>query len=1858
METRSGTKLTSPNLSLTSTNTTALEEREKEINFQDTPTKESKNSSTKAELDHQTFIEKEDKSDEKPDNEETTMEDFENQPMEKRLEKDLMEDDKASQNSEDSEDSDEKSREEFKNFLKDSVNELVNKNNSILLDEVQKIGNSFKEIQKSYNLLNKEFQQVKTKGDTTSNVQTPWTPITLKNSPWTATKIAPSMKSLTPLQTKKVKTTTIECLKEGEMENWDEIQAEIWMLELLTNIPTKMTNETQKIFHDNSINGEFLWNMTKEDLKELKLPPKATILIRQEIETIKGTSHLPKNLKCPLTLNMSYDSIIFSLQKYTEWISWNAIPNSKWKELLLENLSSDYRNGEIISFINEKCADDDWPTARVKIIQNSHKSFSEMDWMLLLLNVSNSQQRRSLKKYTEDFKKVYDAIQPLLPTFHPSIIAEFKKGLNSQQKDVIDRVKKDSEFKSMKEMFDIVPLLFPNTYKEIPKESYSQRPFEGKRKLDDAKEQRKQFGGGNDHKKRKFNEFSGPPRKEQNPKAFCPNCEKIVRHIPKDCWKLPENKHKIPFKVQEKFSRPARETAALKKMEFKKQRKQRKEDKNKPSSSEYLCAVMIENKPFLGLVDSGASHCFISQSCFKKLRLEYTNANLSGTEVHLGNNQIIDCMSTEIEMKNQFGNTENIAALVLPDTGNNEDETDTIILGRNCFQFLNIQIKIPFLLNDLSNLDHEILGKETPFNPEFIDEEEKEILLKALKKKLVENELTKGKFCNLKMCKEFRIPIDQSKARYQRQYRIPDALYRVITDQIKEWLEEGVIEISKSNSDHTNPLVCAPKPQGKWRICIDFRFLNSFLTAGETAYIPLIDEIFAVCSKSKIFSIIDLTGAYNKIKIHEEDRWCTQFLWNNTMYQHVGNPFGIKYLPSMFSKVMKEILKNIPNCLNYIDDIIIFSENTTEHAIHVQQVLDALTKANMTIKPSKCHFGLKSIKLLGHIISHNKLSIDQEKLAKLDNWPKPDTGKKVEKWIGFVNYFRRYFQCEPLLRPFTEVKNQKRFKWTEEMETCWNQTMKILQNTNVLHNPDPNTEIKMAIDASCLGLGAITFQDVQILKIDEQILKLPEDKRRKRIDELIYESTRCDVAHTPMEFCGMDGNGINSRVLNYSTNDQRKKLDTKVLPCESVVANDSPVWLDGEQSMIDDTLTPEPFAKRVCLDHESNKPASRKMGIDKESIQDYIPPLMEMKVLNEIQEKDIHDFNTNFSLGFKVCAGEYFRVNNVVYQRRVLSFQSRSLREHERRFGITKLEGLALVYGLKSNDHLIYGRRIHVYTDHQALISMFNLNNQLQNVTLNKWLETLGRYNFTINYLKGSENIIPDILSRKFNHEEIIEERTKEEMKRKTFKKLEGFNDFQISNAINEFTEFKKMYAEIPDTSNLKLLQDEKEQQRLLKKHHYAGHFGSRNIVRSIQSEEGLTWPGIHQQAVKIAQTCERCAQYQIKNRGYHPLRSMDAKAPFDVLYMDTAHMKSISGENSYNHTLILVDCCTKYVALEPLETKDAQDVANTLVQVFNRLGWPKVIITDGGTEFQAEVREMLQEAAVDFRVTAPYHHRSNGTAEINVKIFSTMLKKCLEEEERDHWDKYLSFIQFFMNNRIMELTQSSPFSLMFGRASNTFTDYRNAEIKLEDIKEIQKRWKTISEIVYPNINERVKSMKKVVEKKFIKQKFITDYNIGDMVMYLKPSYIEGKHPKWEPVYEGPVILFEKDKLGNFSGECLETGNITRKLAISHLKKFSEPKFILEKKPLESKIGSFRYLISYDEMELWVDEESTPTHLIRQFKEVSKLREAEKLSSNLLLQGKSLKKKLLQEQILKLQLISKSKINKLEEEMKQLEMEE
>ncbi|KAG1167020.1 hypothetical protein G6F70_009606 [Rhizopus microsporus] len=107
---------------------------------------------------------------------------------------------------------------------------------------------------------------------------------------------------------------------------------------------------------------------------------------------------------------------------------------------------------------------------------------------------------------------------------------------------------------------------------------------------------------------------------------------------------------------------------------------------------------------------------------------------------------------------------------------------------------------------------------------------------------------------------------------------------------------------------------------------------------------------------------------------------------------------------------MKLILNDLPNVHVYVDDIVIgTSGNSMEaHYEAVSAVIDRLTQHNMILNPQKCHFGKRSVHLLGFCISAKGKSLDPRKLTNIAEWPRPTTGKQMMQWLGTVNYFRSH----------------------------------------------------------------------------------------------------------------------------------------------------------------------------------------------------------------------------------------------------------------------------------------------------------------------------------------------------------------------------------------------------------------------------------------------------------------------------------------------------------------------------------------------------------------------------------------------------------------------------------------------------------------------------------------------------------------------------------------------------------------------------------------------------------------------------------------------------------------------------------
>ena len=132
----------------------------------------------------------------------------------------------------------------------------------------------------------------------------------------------------------------------------------------------------------------------------------------------------------------------------------------------------------------------------------------------------------------------------------------------------------------------------------------------------------------------------------------------------------------------------------------------------------------------------------------------------------------------------------------------------------------------------------------------------------------------------------------------------------------------------------------------------------------------------------------------------------------------------------------------------YIDDLFIASRTLEEHIEHLSTVLRRLGDNNLWTSAGKCHLGYTKIRVLGHIISANIIEVDPRKFPQLDSFQLPNkTGKTVESFLGFCNYFRNHIPSFARIAfPLESVRKLRRF---EQCEACQFYTIKRVVGTTL-----------------------------------------------------------------------------------------------------------------------------------------------------------------------------------------------------------------------------------------------------------------------------------------------------------------------------------------------------------------------------------------------------------------------------------------------------------------------------------------------------------------------------------------------------------------------------------------------------------------------------------------------------------------------------------------------------------------------------------------------------------------------------------------------------------------------------------------
>lgn len=97
-------------------------------------------------------------------------------------------------------------------------------------------------------------------------------------------------------------------------------------------------------------------------------------------------------------------------------------------------------------------------------------------------------------------------------------------------------------------------------------------------------------------------------------------------------------------------------------------------------------------------------------------------------------------------------------------------------------------------------------------------------------------------------------------------------------------------------------------------------------------------------------------------------------------------PFGYTNAPATFQHFMNDIFRDMADLfvIVYLDDILVFSLDTSEHEGHVRMVLEWLWKHNLHAKLDKYTFYTDTIEYLIFIVSPQGVAMDPEKYRAIE----------------------------------------------------------------------------------------------------------------------------------------------------------------------------------------------------------------------------------------------------------------------------------------------------------------------------------------------------------------------------------------------------------------------------------------------------------------------------------------------------------------------------------------------------------------------------------------------------------------------------------------------------------------------------------------------------------------------------------------------------------------------------------------------------------------------------------------------------------------------------------------------------------
>ncbi|GJZ10737.1 reverse transcriptase domain-containing protein [Tanacetum coccineum] len=282
----------------------------------------------------------------------------------------------------------------------------------------------------------------------------------------------------------------------------------------------------------------------------------------------------------------------------------------------------------------------------------------------------------------------------------------------------------------------------------------------------------------------------------------------------------------------------------------------------------------------------------------------------------------------------------------------------------------------------------------------------------------------------------------------------------------------------------SNP-VLVKKGDGTWRMCIDFKNLNS---ACPKDYYPLPNIDYKVESvmgfRYKCF--LDAYKGYHQIQMAEEDEEKMAFYTDQGTYCYTKMPFGLKNAGATYQRLVDSTFHSQigRNLEAYVDDVVVKSKDEKMLLANIAKTFDNLRKINMKLNPKKCSFGVEEGKFLGYMVTSEGIRANLKKTKALADLQSPRTLKEMQSLSGKLATLNRFLakSAERSLPFFNTLKNitkenKHEYRWTKVAKEAFQQMKKLIMDLLSLTPPWKKETLYAYLAVSAEAVSAVLLTD-------------------------------------------------------------------------------------------------------------------------------------------------------------------------------------------------------------------------------------------------------------------------------------------------------------------------------------------------------------------------------------------------------------------------------------------------------------------------------------------------------------------------------------------------------------------------------------------------------------------------------------------------------------------------------------------------------------------------------------------------------------------------------------------------------------